>query len=164
MVMVAVDDQPGGAARLQPHAEDAILTVDDLVVLARRAVHPHYVVEGMLTHCQCATCVRVERTLWRVAAGGRHGRAGALADATLATRDAAQRLVNTRSVHDHDAVDARDQTLIRQWREQAAIERADACSPRSMSPALRSVHNHRGLVYDACAGQLAAIHPPKPPL
>jgi hypothetical protein len=137
MTMLAVDDQPGRTARLQPHAGGAVLKVDDLVVLARRAVHPHYVVEGMLTHCQCTTCVRVERVLGRVAAG-----AG----------------------HDRDAVDARDQALVRQWREQAAIERADACSPRSMSPALRSVHNHRGQVYDACADQLAAIHPPGPPV
>ena len=149
MASVALNEPPGGTARLRSLAEVAILTVDDLVVLARRTVHPHYVVEGMLTHCQCGTCVRVERALRRVAAGAGQGGDDAPA---------------ARSVPDRDAMDARDQALIREWREHAAIERADACAPRSMSPALRSVHNHCGRVYDACADQLAAIHPPRPPV
>ena len=60
--------------------------------------------------------------------------------------------------------DARDHTLVLQWRALAAVERTEASSPRSMSPDARSVHNHRGQVYDACADQLAAQHRPVAPL
>ena len=136
----------------------------DLVLLARRTVHPAYV-EGMLTHCQCALCGRVERALRGVAADADRARDGALADSVVATRDATQGLANVaRAVNERDAGDARDQALVLQWRALAAVERAEASSPRSMSPDARSVHNHRAQVYDACADQLAAQHRPSAPL
>ena len=146
------------------HLEVATISVEDLFVLARRTVHPHYVVEGMLTHCQCVTCGRVERALRGVVADAEQGRDDALADKELATVDATAGVANVaRAAHERDAADARDRALIQQWRAHAAAERSDACTSRSMSPALRSVHNHRGQVYDACADQLAAIHPSRPP-
>jgi hypothetical protein len=139
------------------------MSVEDLVVLARRTVHPHYVVEGMMTHCQCVTCGRVERALRGVAAEAEQGRDDAIADTVAAAQNATEGVANVaRAVHERNAADARDRALIQQWRERAAMERAEGCAPRSMSPALRSVHNHRGQVYDACADQLAAIHRPRP--
>lgn len=131
----------------------------DLILLARRAVHPAYV-EGMMTHCQCALCVRVENALRHVAVEADRARDGALADTVQATRDATRGLATVaRAVNERDAGEVRDQTLVQQWRTLAAIERGEACSPRSMSPDARSVHNHRGKVYDACADQLAAQYP-----
>ena len=133
--------------------------IPDLVLLARRTVHPAYV-EGMMTHCQCALCVRVENALRHVAVEAVRARDGARADTVQATRDATRRLANVaRAVNERDAGDARDHALVQQWRTLAAIERAEACSPRSMSPDARSVHHHRGQAFDACADQLAAQHP-----
>lgn len=139
-------------------APDMTQEITDLVVMARRTVHPAYV-EGMMTHCQCVLCVRVESALRHVAVEADRARDGALADTVVATRDATRGLATvTRAVNERDAGDARGQTLVQQWRTLAAIERAEAISPRSMSPDARSVHNHRGQVYDACADQLAAQH------
>jgi hypothetical protein len=132
--------------------------ITDLILQARRAVHPAYV-EGMMTHCQCALCVRVENALRHVAVEADRARDGALADTVLATRDATRGLATVaQAVNERDAGGARDQVLVQQWRTLAAIERGEACSPRSMSPDARSVHNHRGQVYDACADQLATPH------
>jgi len=130
----------------------------DLVLLARRTVHTAYV-EGMLTHCQCALCGRVERALREVAADADRARDGALADSVVATRYATLGLAKVaRAVNERDAGDARDLALVVRWRALAALERSEASSTRSMSPDSRSVHNHRGQVYDACADQLAAQH------
>jgi signal transduction histidine kinase len=149
--------------RRHPYLKAATTTGEDLVALARRTVHPHYVVKGMLTHCQCVTCGRVERALRSVAAGAEQDRDDALADTVLATRDATQGLATAaRVVDEREAAEAQDRALVQQWREHAVVERADACAPRPMSPAWRSVHNHRGRVYDACANQLAATHPLAP--
>jgi hypothetical protein len=160
-----VDQWPQRSAGPLTRAAAANLSAEALVVLARRTVHPHYVAAGMPAHCQCAMCVRVETALRRVATGAEQGRDDALADTVAATRDATQGLADgVRAVHERDAADAQDLALVRRWREQAASERADACAPRSLSPGVRSVHNHRGRVFDECANQLAAIHPPRPPL
>jgi hypothetical protein len=159
-----VDQWPQRPAGPGPRPVAPNLSVEALVVLARRAVHPHYVAAGMPAHCQCAMCVRVELALRRVATGAERGRDDALAHTVLATRDATLGLAEgVRAVHERDAADAQDHALVRRWRERAASERADACAPRAMSPGVRSVHNHRGRVFDECANQLAVIHPRRPP-
>jgi hypothetical protein len=159
-----VDQWPQRTDGPRPQTVAANLSADALVVLARRTVHPHYVAASMPAHCQCAMCVRVELALRRVATGAEQDRDDALADTVVATRDATKGLADAvRAVHERDAADAQDHALVRRWRQQAASERADACAPRAMSPGVRSVHNHRGRVYDDCANQLAAIHPVRSP-
>jgi hypothetical protein len=127
-------------------------------LLAQASVHPTRDSLGAETFCQCATCFRVARALARVALAAQVeveiDRDVALDAYAHAQRLAAQ-LQARLTVADGQLL--QEAALVPIWRALAVIERTTALSQRAMTPTARANHNHRGLVFDACAKDLAAV-------
>lgn len=125
--------------------------------LTRVTVHPDRDAVALTLHCGCELCDRVSAALERGADLCR-----------LAIDTAHVQLVESQRLEAVSAVDliaaeariAREDALILAWRAVAATEGTEATRARAMSPAMRSAHNHRALIYKVCAMDLAALKRP----
>ena len=130
-----------------------------LVALARRTGHPTTALDAAATtFCQCGLCVRIERALV-VASADARAEAEMQRDNLRALLDEAYRepAQLSAALKAASARLASDDALVGIWHAIAVIERDDAVSVRAIAPAMRSVHNHRAIVYDLCAADLTAI-------